>query len=66
MIDTIELFPELTEKLIILLKSIKNEDWNKPSPIKGRTIHDLAAHLIDGSLRRLSFQREKYQKMRHG
>ncbi len=58
MIDTIELFPELTEKLIELLKSIKDVDWNKPSPIKGRTIHDLAAHLIDGSLRRLSFQRD--------
>jgi len=58
MIDTIELFPELTEKLVELLKSIKYEDWNKPSPIKGRTIHDLAAHLIDGSLRRLSFQRD--------
>lgn len=58
MIDTIELFPELTEKLLELLKSLKNEDWNKPSPIKDRTIHDLVAHLIDGSLRRLSFQRD--------
>lgn len=58
MINTIDLFPELTEKLIDLLKNIKNEEWNKPSPIKGRTIHDLAAHLIDGSLRRLSLQRD--------
>ena len=52
MINTIDFFPELTEKLIDLLKNMKNEEWNKPPPIKGRTIHDLAAHLIDGSLRR--------------
>jgi len=58
MIETIELFPELTDKLIELLRNIKYDDWKKPSPIKGRTVHDLVAHLIDGSLRRLSLQRD--------
>jgi hypothetical protein len=58
MIETIELFPELTDKLIGLLRNIKYDDWKKPSPIKGRTVQDLVAHLIDGSLRRLSLQRD--------
>lgn len=58
MIDTIELFPDLSGRLIELLKSTRKEEWEKPSPIKDRTVHDLVAHLIDGSLRRLSFQRD--------
>jgi hypothetical protein len=60
MIETLDLFPELTKKLVKLLKSIRYDEWNKPSPLRGRTVKDLVSHLIDGSLRRLSLQRDAY------
>ncbi len=59
-IETLELFPVLTSELVKLLKEINITDWNKPSPVKGRTVKDLVSHLIDSSLRRLSVQRDKY------
>jgi hypothetical protein len=59
-IATLHLFPELTFELIKLLNVISISDWNKPTPIKGRTVKDSVSHLIDGSLRRLSIQRDKY------
>ncbi len=62
-IETLHLFPKLTEALITLLKGLDVDDWKKPSPIKGRTIKDLVSHLIDGSLRRLSLQRDHFSDM---
>jgi len=60
-IDTLDLFPDLAAELIKLLKHISIAEWKKPSPIQGRTVKDLVSHLIDGSLRRLSIQRDKYE-----
>ena len=60
MIKTLELFPELSTELVELLKSTSYKEWNKPSPVKGRTVKDLVSHLIDGSLRRLSLQRDTF------
>lgn len=59
-IDTIELFPDLSSALIILLKELNHSSWNKPSPVKDRTVKDIVSHLIDSSLRRLSIQRDRY------
>ncbi len=59
-IKTLHLFPELTDELITLLKSLDSSDWLKPSPIKNRTVKDLVSHLIDGSLRRLAMQRDNF------
>lgn len=59
-IETLHLFPQLTAELIQLLKSLETKDWLKPSPIKGRTVKDLVAHLTDGSLRKLSIQRDGF------
>ncbi|MBN2348885.1 MAG: maleylpyruvate isomerase N-terminal domain-containing protein [Bacteroidales bacterium] len=59
-IETLELFPELSSALLHLLKEISIAEWDKPSPIEGRTVKDLLSHLIDGSLRRLSIQRDEY------
>jgi hypothetical protein len=59
-IETLHLYPELSSDLIELLQKIPIKDWDKPSPIKGRTVKDLVSHLIDSSLRRLSMQRDKY------
>lgn len=54
------LFPVLDEKLLELLRSLTAEQWNlKATP--NWTVHDVAAHLLDGSnLRRLSLARDQY------
>lgn len=59
-IETIALFPQLSAELLLLLRSIDDSDWLKPSPIPGRTVKDLVSHLIDGSLRKLSLQRDGF------
>ena len=59
-IDTLHLFPKLTEEFLKLLKGLDNSDWLKPSPIKGRTVKDLVSHVIDGSLRNISMQRDNF------
>ncbi len=54
------LFAELDEKLIQLLKSLKPEDWEKPTVAKLWRVKEVAAHLLDGNLRVLSIQRDRY------
>lgn len=58
-IFVIDLFPELHAELLALLKSLRDEDWNKPTVARAWSVKDMAAHLLDGNLRRLSFQRDK-------
>ena len=57
-IDTIELFPKINAKLIELLKRLTPEEWNKETVLPGRTVKDLASHLFDTDIRRLSMQRD--------
>lgn len=59
-IKTLHLYPLLTNELLFLLRNLSPTDWLKPSPIKERTVKDLVSHLIDGSLRRLSMQRDGF------
>jgi hypothetical protein len=59
-IETLHLFQDLNQELIYFLADLKPEEWFLPSPIDGRTIKDLASHLIDGSLRRISMQRDHF------
>ncbi len=59
-IETLHLFPPLTEELLKLLRDLDASDWLKPSPIKDRTVKDLVSHLIDGSMRKLSMQRDHF------
>lgn len=60
-IDVLSLFPDINKNLIVLLKSLNDDDWGKPTVLPGRTVKDLASHLLNGSLRRLSFCRDNYQ-----
>jgi uncharacterized protein (TIGR03083 family) len=59
-INVTALFPVLDQKLLELLRSLTPEQWNlKATP--SWTVHDVAAHLLDGSsLRRLSLARDRY------
>ena len=55
-----DLFPEVSQHLLTLLSSLTLDEWNLPTSSSGRRVKDIASHLLDGSLRRLSFQRDGY------
>jgi len=54
------LFRGLSRHLVSLLSSLDTNDWHKPTSSSERTIKDVAAHLLDGNIRRLSLQRDGY------
>jgi hypothetical protein len=59
-IQTLHLFSVLDSLLIDLLKSLSAEEWHLPTIAKLWTVKDIAAHLLDGNLRTLSFSRDNY------
>ncbi len=60
-IHTKHLLPVLDAKLIELLHSLTEEEWNKPTIAKLWTVKDIAAHLLDGNIRTLSLDRDRHQ-----
>jgi hypothetical protein len=56
-----DLFPEVSQRLVELLRSLCAEEWHLPTVSSRRTVKDIASHLLDGSLRRLSMQRDGYR-----
>lgn len=54
------LFPTLDVELMRLLKSLSSDDWQKPTLAKLWTVKDIVAHLLDGNIRTLSIQRDRY------
>ncbi|MBX7165113.1 MAG: maleylpyruvate isomerase N-terminal domain-containing protein [Pirellulales bacterium] len=54
------LFPEISQRLVALLRSLGSAEWHLPTLSSRRCVKDVAAHLLDGSLRRLSLQRDDY------
>ena len=59
-IQVLPLFPVLDDKLSELLRSLSSEDWQQPTLARKWTVKDVAAHLLDGNLRTLSFVRDRY------
>jgi uncharacterized protein (TIGR03083 family) len=59
-IDTRPLFRPLHRELIALLRNLSPEDWNQPTICKDWAVRDIAAHLLDGDLRRLSITRDHH------
>lgn len=59
-ISTVHLFPELDRKLIELLRSLSTDEWKRSTIAKKWTVKDIAAHLLDGNIRTLSFSRDKH------
>jgi uncharacterized protein (TIGR03083 family) len=57
-IFAIDLFPLLEDKLIELLRCLRYDDWSRPTLAKEWTVKDIAAHLLDGNVKRLSMQRD--------
>ena len=56
---TSHLFPVLDARLIELLRVLSDDDWLR-SALPRWTVKDIAAHLLDGNLRRLSMGRDGY------
>jgi hypothetical protein len=56
-----DLFPEVTGRLLELLRSLSPDEWHTATLSSRRTVKDIASHLLDGSLRRLSMQRDGYR-----
>jgi hypothetical protein len=52
------LFPGLHAELMALLRSLSPDDWGRPTVAGAWTVQDVAAHLLDVTLRRLSAQRD--------
>ena len=57
---TAELFAPLDGELIPLLRGLSPSDWEKPTVCRGWCVKDVAAHLLDTALRRLSIHRDGY------
>jgi uncharacterized protein (TIGR03083 family) len=54
----VNLFPGLHAELMALLRGFAPADWSRPTACALWTVKDIAAHLLDGNLRRLSFGRD--------
>ena len=54
----VDLFPGLHAELMTLLRGLKPSDWNRPTACALWSVKDIAAHLLDGNVRRLSFGRD--------
>jgi uncharacterized protein (TIGR03083 family) len=48
------LLAPLNDELVALLRGVRDEEWNAPTAAGAWTVKDVAAHLLDTSLRRLS------------
>jgi uncharacterized protein (TIGR03083 family) len=57
-IQTIHLFNKLDQKLIELLKSLSEDEWNNRTLAKQWTVKDIASHLLDGNIRTISMLRD--------
>ena len=55
---TAHLFEELDERLIALLESLSPSEWQQSTTVPAWNVKQIAAHLLDTALRRLSFDRD--------
>jgi len=58
---TSHLFGKLDGKLVELLRSLEADDWARGTLAGKWTVKDVAAHLLDTQLRRLSIARDGYE-----
>jgi uncharacterized protein (TIGR03083 family) len=54
----VDLFPGLHAELMTLLRGLDRRAWFRPTACSLWSVKDIAAHLLDGHLRRLSFGRD--------
>jgi hypothetical protein len=51
---TAHLFEPLNAELLVLLRGLEPEDWQRPTSAREWRVRDVVAHLLDGSLHRLA------------
>jgi uncharacterized protein (TIGR03083 family) len=56
----VERFPLLHQQLMSLLRGLDPAAWSKPTACALWSVKDVVAHLLDTSLRRLSFGRDRF------
>ena len=57
-IDTAPLFGPLHAELLTLLRALSAEDWQRPTVAGRWLVRDVAAHLLDGDLRKIAVYRD--------
>jgi uncharacterized protein (TIGR03083 family) len=57
-VSVVPLFPRLHEELVALLRNLPAADWARPTACAAWNVHDIAAHLLDSEIRRLSLARD--------
>jgi uncharacterized protein (TIGR03083 family) len=57
-IDTRSLFRPVSSSLVALLRELPLDLWNRPTVAAAWQVRDVVAHLLDSTLRRLSFHRD--------
>jgi uncharacterized protein (TIGR03083 family) len=60
-IETAQLIAPLKRELLNVLRQLRAEDWEKPTLAPRWRVRDVAAHLLDGELRRLSMARDGHR-----
>lgn len=55
------LFAPLNDELVSLLRGLSPDEWNAPTVAGAWTVKDIAAHLLDTTLRRLSLHRDGHE-----
>ena len=59
-LDTRRLFRPLNRELVGLLESVNAADWERPTLAGNWKVRDVAAHILDGCLRRIAAGRDGY------
>jgi len=62
MIEVLHLFPKLNSSLIGVLEGLSTTQWNCSTLCKKYTVKDIAAHLLDTALLKISAGRDGYLK----
>ena len=57
----VDLFREVCDHLHQVLSTLTLEEWHRPTSSSERDVKDIVSHLLDGSLRRLSMQRDGFR-----
>jgi uncharacterized protein (TIGR03083 family) len=60
-VDTRALFRPLTQEIVALERRLSPADWERPTLAARWRVRDVAAHMLDTALRRLSLQRDRHQ-----
>ena len=58
-VDTRTFFRPVSTSLVDLLRGLSREDWERPTVARHWVVRDVVAHLLDATLRRLSFHRDE-------